>query len=48
MARFYASDVLYKDYTLPQIVGALHAAGITVGGPTGEPSTGAVPPRSSG
>lgn len=29
MARFYASDVLYKDYTLPSILGALHAAGVT-------------------
>jgi len=36
MARFYASDVLYKDYTLPPIVGALHGAGITVGGTTGQ------------
>ncbi len=27
IARFYASDVLYKDYALPRIVGALHAAG---------------------
>lgn len=36
MARFYASDVLYKDYTLPQIVGALRAAGITVGGLGGQ------------
>jgi hypothetical protein len=26
-ARFYASDVMYKDYALPQIYGALHAAG---------------------
>lgn len=26
-ARFYASDVIYKDYALPQIYGALHAAG---------------------
>jgi hypothetical protein len=26
-ARFYASDVLYKDYALPQIYSALHAAG---------------------
>lgn len=26
-AKFYASDVLYKDYALPQIYGALHAAG---------------------
>ncbi|HEX3690111.1 MAG TPA: hypothetical protein VHV28_10440 [Solirubrobacteraceae bacterium] len=25
--RLYASDVLYKDYALPQIYGALHAAG---------------------
>jgi len=37
MARFYASDVLYKDYTLPTVVGALHSAGISVGGPNGEP-----------
>jgi hypothetical protein len=27
IARFYASDVLYIDYALPQIIGALHAAG---------------------
>jgi hypothetical protein len=27
IARFYASDVLYVDYALPQIIGALHAAG---------------------
>jgi hypothetical protein len=26
-ARLYASDVLYKDYALPQIYSALHAAG---------------------
>jgi hypothetical protein len=39
MARFYASDVLYKDYTLPMIVGALHGAGILVGGSNGEPVT---------
>jgi hypothetical protein len=26
-AKFYASDVLYKDYALPQIYSALHAAG---------------------
>jgi len=32
MARFYASDVLYKDYAAPGIAGALHAAGIAVGG----------------
>ena len=36
MARFYGSDVLYKDYTLPQIVGALNAAGIAVGGLDGQ------------
>jgi hypothetical protein len=35
MALFYASDAVYKDYAAPQIVGALHAAGITVG-PSGE------------
>jgi hypothetical protein len=28
MARFYASDVLYKDYTAPAIVSALHANSI--------------------
>jgi hypothetical protein len=26
-ARLYASDVIYKDYALPEIYGALHAAG---------------------
>ena len=31
MARFYASDVLYKDYTAPAIASALHSAGIAVG-----------------
>ncbi len=36
-ARFYASDVLYKDYTAPQIVSALNAAGIAVGGANGPP-----------
>jgi hypothetical protein len=36
MARFYGSDVLYKDYTLPPISAALHAAGIAVGGASGE------------
>jgi hypothetical protein len=35
MARFYASDVLYKDYTTPLISGALKSAGIAVGGDTG-------------
>jgi hypothetical protein len=29
MARFYASDVVYKDYTTPLISGALKAVGIT-------------------
>lgn len=37
MARFYASDVLYKDYALPGVVSALHTAGIAVGGSSGEP-----------
>jgi len=36
MARFYSSDVLYKDYAVPQIIGALRAAGITVGGVDGQ------------
>jgi len=36
MAKFYASDVLYKDYTVPEIIGALRAAGITVGGLGGQ------------
>lgn len=36
MARFYASDVVYKDYAIPQIVGALHAASIGVGGTNGQ------------
>ncbi len=36
MARFYSSDVLYKDYTVPQIIGALRAAGISVGGLGGQ------------
>lgn len=35
-ARFYASDVLYKDYTAPEIAASLHAAGIPVGPPNGE------------
>lgn len=37
MARFYSSDVLYKDYALPVIVKALGNAGIAVGGANGEP-----------
>ncbi len=32
MARFYASDVLYINYSVPQIIGALRGAGIAVGG----------------
>ncbi len=36
MAKFYASDVLYKDYAVPEIIGALRAAGITVGGLGGQ------------
>jgi hypothetical protein len=36
MARFYASDVLYKEYTVPEIIGALKAAGIDVGGLSGQ------------
>jgi len=36
MARFYASDVLYKSYAVPQIIGALIAAGIKVGGDGGQ------------
>jgi hypothetical protein len=37
MARFYASDVLYKDYAVPQMIGALKSAGIAVGGINGVP-----------
>lgn len=36
MAKFYASDVLYKSYAVPQIIGALRGAGITVGGLGGQ------------
>ncbi len=36
MARMYASDVVYKDYTTPLIAGALHSAGIAVGGSGGQ------------
>jgi hypothetical protein len=36
MARFYASDVLYKLYTVPEIAAALHGAGAIVGGADGE------------
>jgi hypothetical protein len=37
MERLYASDVLYKDYVLPNIVKALTQAGIAAGGANGEP-----------
>jgi CARDB len=37
MARLYASDAVYKDYTLPSIESALRSNGITVGGPNGQP-----------
>lgn len=37
MARLYASDVLYKDYSLPMIERALANAGIAVGGTNGLP-----------
>ena len=40
MANFYGSDVVYKAYSLPAIVGALHTAGIAVGGTSGEPVEG--------
>jgi hypothetical protein len=36
MARFYASDVLYKDYAVPQLVSALHGSGIPIGGTNGQ------------
>lgn len=36
MARFYASDVVYKSYAASLIAGALNGAGIAVGGPNGE------------
>ena len=37
MARFYSSDVVYKDYTVPPMIGALKSAGIAVGGVNGVP-----------
>ena len=36
MANFYASDVLYKNYTLPLIAGALKEAGIATSGPNAQ------------
>lgn len=35
IARLYASDVVYKDYTAPAIASALHKAAIAVGGANG-------------
>ena len=37
MARLYASDVVYKDYSLPMIERALRNAGIAYGGTNGLP-----------
>ncbi len=37
MATLLASDVLYKQYTVKQLVSALHGAGIVVGGDNGTP-----------
>jgi hypothetical protein len=37
MARLYASDALYKDYTVPLILGGLKSNGIAVGGANGQP-----------
>ncbi|HET9126076.1 MAG TPA: CARDB domain-containing protein [Solirubrobacteraceae bacterium] len=37
MGTFLASDVLYKNYAVKQLVSALHGAGITVGGANGTP-----------
>jgi hypothetical protein len=39
MARFYASDVVYKSYALTELASALNAAGISVGGSNGEQMT---------
>ncbi len=36
MAKFYASDVIYKSYTATAIAAALHSAGISVGGASGQ------------
>ena len=40
MAVLYSSDVVYKNYALPNIVSALHKAGIAVGGANGVPIEG--------
>lgn len=39
-ARFYASDVFYKSYSLPEMVAQLNGAGIAVGGANGVPVNG--------
>jgi hypothetical protein len=36
MANLYASDVVYKNYMLPHELGALKAAGIAIGGTSGQ------------
>jgi hypothetical protein len=41
MARFYASDVLYKLYAVPEIASALHGVGANVGGADGVQISGA-------
>jgi hypothetical protein len=41
MARFYASDVVYKSYALTQLASALNGAGISVGGSNGVQMTAA-------
>ena len=45
MARFYASDVIYKDYARRPIIGALKRAGIGVGGATAADRWPPVPPN---
>ena len=35
-AHFYASDVVYKSYVVPEIAAALHSADISVGGLSGQ------------
>lgn len=35
MARFYSSDLIYKEYATHQVVNALHNAGLAVGAPNG-------------
>jgi hypothetical protein len=40
MARFYGSDVVYKDYAVPEMVSALNGSGIAIGGTSGQPIVG--------